>query len=288
MSDTKPLDQIFSESLASLSLPDVYLRLCEVIDSEDASMADVAEVLQLDPALAARVLRIANSAFYGFSAQIDTVTRAASVLGMQKIHDLTLAASASKALESLDNPLMDLNTFWYRSVHCGFMAKQIAETAGMAQTESLFVRGLLHDIGHLVLFAKYPDQCRQALADADQGLEARLSAEQMLIGIDGMQLAAELARIWKLPPSFIDTFDYLMHPEMALDRQLQREVAMLHIAAQFSSGIDYDMLTEDVINWIRPEIWEFAGLPRDAGAAAMDASNLEMVDTMYRILSQTG
>ena len=116
------LDELLYDSLESLSLPDVYIRLREVMESDNASMADAAEVISLDPALAARVLRMANSAFYGFRAQVDTISRAAGILGMQKIHDLVLAASVSKAFETLDNDLMDLTTFWYRGVHAGFLA----------------------------------------------------------------------------------------------------------------------------------------------------------------------
>ena len=284
MSAALQLDELLYDSLESLSLPDVYVRLREVMESESASMADAAEVISLDPALAARVLRMANSAFYGFRSQVDTISRAANILGMQKIHDIVLAASVSKAFEGLTNELMDLDTFWYRSVHCGFLAKAIAEGAGMRNTESLFVRGLLHDIGHLVLFSRYPKECRQALARADQGLESRLYEEHQLIGVDALQFGAELARVWQLPKSFVDTFNHLMRPEDATGG-LAREVAMLHIAVQFSDGIDSDLLIEEVVQRIRAPVWRIADLPPEVGAAALDAAGLEMVDAMYRILT---
>jgi HD-like signal output (HDOD) protein len=247
-------------------------------------MADVAEILSLDPALAARILRMANSAFYGFRSQVDTVTRAANILGMQKIHDIVLAASVSKAFDGLTNELMDLDTFWYRSVHCGFLARAVAEGAGLRNTESLFVRGLLHDIGHLVLFSRYPKECRQALAQADQGLEARLFEEHRLIGVDALQFGAELARVWQLPKSFVDSFTHLMRPEDVAG-PLSREIAMLHIAVQFSDGIDSDLLIEEVVQRIRAPVWRIADLPPEVGAAALDAAGLEMVDAMYRILT---
>jgi HD-like signal output (HDOD) protein len=279
------LDELLYDSLDSLSLPDVYLRLCELMESEQASMADVAEVLSMDPALAARVLRMANSAFYGFRSQVDTVSRAAGILGMQKIHDLTLAISVSRAVEGLSNELMDIDTFWYRSVHCGFLARTIAEGAGLRNTENMFVRGLLHDIGHLVLFTRYPAECRAALTHSDEGLDARLQREAELIGVDAMQFAAVLARVWQLPKCFIDSFSHLMHPE-GLTGPEAREVAMLHVAVQFSCGIDSDLLIEDVVARIRPQVWRLAELPPEVGPAALDASTLEMVDAIYRLLTE--
>jgi HD-like signal output (HDOD) protein len=247
-------------------------------------MGDVAEILMLDPVLAARILRMANSAFYGFRSQVDTVTRAANILGMQKIHDLALAAGVSQAVQGLDNPLMDLSTFWYRSVSSGFLARQLASGTGLPNTESMFVRGLLQDIGRLLLFWRYPEESRLVLAEADQGLEARLLAEERFFGIDSYELAAELARFWQLPESFVDSFLLLMHPEEA-EVLIAREIAMLHIVAQFTSGMDSDLLAEDLLQHIRAVVWHIADLPPEAGVAALDASSFEMVEAMYRILT---
>jgi len=279
------LDELLYDSLESLSLPDVYIRLRELMESDNASMTDVAEVLSLDPALAARILRMANSAFYGFRSQVDTISRAANLLGMQKIHDLALTASVSKAFEGVTNELMDIDTFWYRSVHCGFLAQAIAEGSGMRNPESMFVRGLLHDIGHLVLFNRYPKECRQALARSDDGLDARLFEEQRLIGVDAIQFVAELVRVWQLPKSFVESFTHLMRPEDVAGN-LAREIAVLHIAVQFSDGIDSDLLVRQVVERIRAPIWRLAELPPEVGSAALDASSMEMVDAMYHVLTQ--
>ena len=279
------LDELLYDSLESLSLPDVYIRLRDLMESNNASMTDVAEVLSLDPALAARILRMANSAFYGFRSQVDTISRAANLLGMQKILDLALTASMSKTFEGVTNELMDIDTFWYRSVHCGFLAQAIAEGSGMRNPESMFVRGLLHDIGHLVLFNRYPKECRQALARSDEGLDARLFEEQRLIGVDAIQFVAELVRVWQLPKSFIESFTHLMRPEDVAGN-LAREIAVLHIAVQFSDGIDSDLLVNQVVERIRAPIWRLAELPPEVGSAALDASSMEMVDAMYQVLTQ--
>lgn len=284
MSAALQLDELLDDSLEHLSLPDVYLRLREVMESDNASMTDAAEVISLDPALAARVLRMANSAFYGFRSQVDTISRAAGILGMQKIHDLVLAVSVSKAFERFDSQVMDLTTFWYRSVHAGFLARALAEGSAIASPESLFVRGLLHDIGHLVLFDRYPDECRHAIALADDGLESRLYEEEQLIGVDAMQFAAELASAWQLPPSMVDSFRHMMRPE-DLPGDLAREVAVLHIAVQLSHAVDSDLLLTDTVQKIRASVWRTAELPPDVSMAALESSAMDMVDAMYNVIT---
>jgi len=278
-------DRLIHSSLTSLSIPDVYLRLREVMEAENSNLDDIARVLSLDPALTTRILRIANSAMYGLRSQVETVSRAANVLGLQEIHNLALAAGVSKAVEHLDNTLMDLNTFWYRSVQCAFLAKTLAEGAGMRGAESLFIRGLLHDIGHLLMFTQHPRECRQALAKSDCGLQARLDAEEALMGVNALQLMAELANEWRLPNTFAQSFSHLMRPEV-LDGTDAREVALLQVAVQLTNGLDADLLLEQVLQHIDPSVWQLAELPPEVAAAALDASNLEMVEVMYQTLTQ--
>jgi len=285
MSAPDLLDNLLYESLDALTLPDVYIRLRQVMESEGSTMADAAEVLSMDPALAARVLRMANSAFYGMRSQVDTINLAANILGMQKLHDLTLAISVSKATNNMRNDVMDLNTFWHRSVRCGFLAKQIAEGVGWHNVESIFIRGLLHDIGHLVLFSTYPDECRQALDHSGQGLEGQMQEEQDAIGAHALQLTAKLAQIWQLPQAFIDTFQHLLHPE-DVDPPLAREIAILNIAVQFTHNTDPDVSEEDILKQVRPRIWKIAGLEPDVGIAALDDSMQEMSEAMYKIITQ--
>lgn len=144
--------------------------------------------------------------------QVDTINLAANIPGMQKLHDLTLAISMSKATGNMRDDVMDLNTFWHRDVPCGFLARQIAESIGLHNVENIFIRGLLHDIDHLVLFSTYPDECRQTLVHSKQGLEGRMQEEDT-IGAHALQRSAKLMQLWQLPQTFIDTFQHLLHPE---------------------------------------------------------------------------
>lgn len=276
-------ERLIPELRELVSLPDVYLRLQQVIDSEHASLEQVAEVLTLDPALVARLLRIANSALYNFPSSIDTVTRAVTLLGVRQVHDLVLASSVMRAFAGAGNALLDMNTFWYRSVQCGILARTLAEGAGMGDGESLFVRGLLHDLGHLVLYHHYPEQCRAALAAANDDYAALPAAEQRLIGCDANSLTAELMNVWRLPDQFHLSYTYLAEPQCA--PKYQREIGMLHIATALAHGVDTDLLLEQVLERISPRVWKLVQLPPEVAQHALDAASLEMVDTMYRVLS---
>ena len=154
--------------------PDVYVRLREVMESDNASMQDAARSFRWTRRLRARVLRMANSA--------STASAARWIHDHARQHprhaeDPRPGAGCQRfeGLRGFSNELIDIDTFWYRSVHAAFAT--IAEGAGLRNTESMFVRGLLHDIGHLVLFTRYPLECRHALAHADEGLDARLYEE---------------------------------------------------------------------------------------------------------------
>lgn len=275
--------ELVGELKELVTLPDVYLRLQQVMASDEASLDQVAEVLLLDPSLVARLLRIANSAFYSFPAKVDTVTRAVSILGMRRVHDLVLATSVAKSFAGMDNAVLDMSTFWYRSVQAGILARVLAEGAGMRGGESLFVRGLLHDLGHLVLYHHYPAECRAAMADGGDSYPDRLAAERRLIGCDANQLTAELMRTWQLPAEFALSYDYLTAPQRAPEHQ--REIGILHIATAITQGLDTDLLLDEVLARVSPKVWRLVELPPEVARHALDATALELIDTMYGVLS---
>ncbi|WP_428609944.1 HDOD domain-containing protein [Sedimenticola sp.] len=276
-------EQLVQDSLTLISLPAAYTRLQEVMASEDSSMKDVADVVSLDPALAARLLRIANSAYYGLPSQVETITRAVNILGTQQIHDLALATSVAQAFEGLPNELMDMSTFWYRSVMCGFLARELARASGIRETESLFVRGLLLDIGHLILYSRFPDECRQALAESGDDLLGFYAMERQLIGCDANELGMQLMKAWKLPQSFVDSFAYLQRPENA--QSIAKQVAVLNVAAWITHGLNTDLLMEQIFDKIAQPAWDLTGLSQRQVVQVTDTVSGEMIEAMYRIFA---
>ncbi len=210
------------------TLPDVYLRVKEVIEDPNASMVDMAKALSLDPAMTARMLKLVNSSFYGLSGKIETVSRAASILGMHPIHDLVLATAVASTFSNVQSSTMDMKTFWKSSVERGLLARVMAQAYNLIDSERLFVGGLLGDIGHLVMFHKIPDVAQEVLEKARAEARVRSTLETEIIGFHAGEVGAQLLESWNLPTNYQHSTRYHMDLKKAPDATL--ELGILHVA----------------------------------------------------------
>ncbi len=105
-------------------------------------MDDLANALKIDPAISARLLRIVNSPLYGFPKQIDSITRAVNLIGMQAVSDLVAASTIGRTCTGMTSDLMDLSSYWHKSVLCAMMAGKIAKASGIEDSERFFIAGL--------------------------------------------------------------------------------------------------------------------------------------------------
>lgn len=220
--------ELVDGALKLVTLPDVYIRLKALLDDEDTSMADVANLIAHDPGLTARLLRMVNSAFFGFAVKIETVSRAVGLLGNRQIHDLALATSVARAFSTMPPGIMNMERFWRNSIYCGVTSRLIATHRSVLHSERLFVAGLLRDIGHLVMYLKIPGPAQQALLRARQTRKPVYQVEREIIGCDYAQVGGELMRSWQLPPSLQESLEFQLEPGRAQDFAL--ETAIVHTA----------------------------------------------------------
>ena len=154
-----------------ISLPDIYWRLKELLDSHNYALPDVAQLIVYDPGLTARILRIVNSAYFGFAANIETVNHAVSVLGVRQIEDLVLTTSIADALGDYQCEHLDVKKFWLDSVYRAIAGRNLAGECNLMDGERMFVAGLLSGIGHLVMYQSVPVLTQQAQRQArDSGV----------------------------------------------------------------------------------------------------------------------
>lgn len=241
-----------------ISLPDVYLRLKAVLEKQDYSMGEVADVISHDPAMTARLLRLVNSAYFGLAAKIDTVNRAVSLLGTQQVHDLVLAVSVADSFDGLSNQVMDMRRFWRNSVSCAIASKELAARCNVLDSERLFVAGLLRDIGHLILFQTVPSQIQQAMQHARKQGVPLYRVERLLLGIDYAKLGGTLMQQWQLPKSLWEPTE--CHVEPALAEEFPLIASLLHIAAVITDAVDEERDVSACVDRLNPIVWHNTGL----------------------------
>ena len=245
--------ELVSQIVALASLPTVYLHIREELDAPTGSTAAVAQAISADPALTANLLRVVNSAFYGYGGKIDAISRAVTILGIQQVHDLVLAVSVSTTFSVFGPRNLDMRRFWRGSVMRGLAAREIGRSHGMIGAERLFVIGLLSDIGHLVMYQTIPDLVHEARSVATRNREPLDEAERRIAGCDHAEVGACLMEHWKLPACFADVIGAQMNPRLAGDYVY--EAAMVHLATRIAEADQENESSNAAAARIDPVIW---------------------------------
>lgn len=199
------------------TLPDVYLKVRAALDDPDVSIAEVADVIATDPSLTAALLRLANSAFYGYARKIESIQRAVSLIGLEQVHDLVLATSVTAMFAGIRPQRMDMARFWRDSVRRGMLAREVARSVRGISPERLFVSGLLADAGHLVMYVAVPDLMALVLDTPPGDGDTLPDVERRIIGCDFAEVGAALTAKWQLPVTFGVLIGSQLQPEAAGD-----------------------------------------------------------------------
>lgn len=247
-----------------ISLPEISLKVNEIANDPNSTADDMATVISQDPALVVRMLKIANSAYYGLSQEVETISRAVAILGTNKIRDLVLSTSASQAFEGIPNNLITMQDFWHHSLYCGLLAQILSKKSKKTNSESIFIAGLLHDIGQLLMFNQLPEKSHEAILLLMEGSEEleTYEAEQHVFGFDHTQVGAALVKSWKLAPVLEECVEFHHSPQNA--KNFPAEVALINIANSVAVMADFDSMNEeDEIPMINPASWDLTGLTKD-------------------------
>jgi len=184
------------------SIPIVLARILEVMDDSNSSARQLEEVILHDPSLSARILRLANSAFYSFENEVKTVSRAIPLLGFNLVRSLAIGVVIFESfLHGNRGEAGLINRLWVHSVGVGALAREIwIPLNGRKEGEFAFLCGLLHDMGKVILFKKDASQYAKIFAvPKDQPGESLLQLETEAYGRDHAALGGALARLWSLP-----------------------------------------------------------------------------------------
>ena len=211
-----------------VTLPAVYLKIQSLLNDPSSGMLDFARVVQSDPGLSARVLQLANSAFFGVSRKVETLSLAINLMGISRLHDLALATSVISTFGGIPIEQINMSVFWRRSLHIGIMARMLAVESGIFDSERLFVAGLLHDIGHLVMYMNLPVEAMTAMQQSRERARPLYLTEREMWQFHYGDVGSELMTLWSFPDSLSEVCR--MHVDPGGSRKFPRECALVHIA----------------------------------------------------------
>jgi putative nucleotidyltransferase with HDIG domain len=181
------------------ALPSIVLDLIHTLGRENVDVTALAEKMSRDQALAAKMLRLANSSFYGLAGKVKTVKQAIVVLGFDSARALVVASNVIGGIQGGASRQVDVADFWRHSIATALCAKNLARQAGI-DPDAAFIAGLLHDIGRLVLATRFPAEYARVQDDCERNDTPVDAAELRVFGLDHQRAGQMLAEAWKFPP----------------------------------------------------------------------------------------
>jgi len=215
MVQAQTLRSILDEVKSLEPLPQVALRVMALAGEEDLVPRDLVEVIQTDAGLTAKILKLTNSAYYGFRREIVTLFEAGNLLGTAKLINLALTTCSARYFRRYGGQSEEAaRRTWERSVTTAIAAGLFASTRGGVERSRAYTAGLLENVGHVVM-ARFLPEAQARLDAAIAGGATRLQAEQSVLGIHHGEIGALLAERWDFPPLLVDAIRHHHQPDRA-------------------------------------------------------------------------
>ena len=256
------------------TLPTIALRVINVTSNPDSSANDLMKIISPDISLTAKILKIANSPFYGLTREISSLQHAVTVLGFTEIRNLVISTVAFESFKDFkQDGKFDISKFWKHSFCCGLAARVIAKDLNNKSNE-LFVAGLLHDIGKLAMYLTFPIEFMTHV-EIMSPLKIKYTAFEAEKGVFGMthdEVGMKLLERWMFPKNLITAVGFHHHPQEADNKSLYPVI--IHIADilthiyemedEDDESFDSELFYDDIVNLSRSyEInWDMSDLSR--------------------------
>ncbi|MCX8044540.1 MAG: HDOD domain-containing protein [Desulfobacterota bacterium] len=186
------------------TVPHIIRRLIPMLHDENTPLHEVEQIISMDIAISTRLLKVANSAYYGFMKQVTTVRQALSVLGMRQVKSLALGISVLESMKQLSGrQTLDYRDLWLHSIGCAMAATLLCDVCNIPVKDTAFTAAILHDMGKIPLNGLFPDDYAQVIVLRDQN-RSLADAESEIFGIDHGDVAGWLCDLWKFPTLLTD------------------------------------------------------------------------------------
>jgi len=211
------------------TLPTIVFELNKHLENPETSIAKVSETIEKDQAMALKILKLVNSAFYGFKSRVSDIKNAVVLLGFNAVRNAIVSVSIINALpKTLLFQDFEMNEFWKHSLAVAVTSKNIAQKAGQESPDNCFVGGLLHDVGKVIMAQYFQDLFVKVWAHMQKEYVSFYQAELNQLPVDHARIGAHLAERWALPQGLIDALRW--HHEFQPDIPNANFVMIIYLA----------------------------------------------------------
>ncbi len=258
-------EQAVTSALKEIShiatLPEVTLRIIELVEDPSSTAQDLHEVISNDPVLCSRILKVVNSSFYGLPGQIASINRAIVMLGLNAVKNIAIAASLAKLFRGGElTPFFSAKELWDHSNAVAIASKMLSDRLGMGLGDEAYLAGLIHDIGIMVEMqydrSNLIDALDRCNADAT-GMPSvsLLETEEEVFGATHQDFGKGLCEKWKFPTPFMAAAGYHHNPTEA-PTEAKKIVYVVHAADKIASMLDDGFKLDNPSNAIQREVME--------------------------------
>ena len=251
-------DQVVADAIREIShiatLPEITLKIVELVENPKSTAQDLHKVISNDPALCARILKVVNSSFYGLPGQIGSINRAIVMLGLNAVKNIAIAASLAKLFRGGElTPNFSAKGLWIHSVITAAIAKMLSDRLGFAVSDEAFLSGLIHDIGIMVEMqfdrARLIDVVQKVGDNTGKPSADMLGAEEAVFGANHQHFGSGLCHKWKFPNNF-STVTGFHHRPMEAPLEARTLPCMIYVAdrlaAEVGTGFRLDLVSTDI------------------------------------------
>ncbi len=271
------------------TLPSVVTQIIQLVEDPETSAADMNEIISQDPALTAKVLKLVNSAFYGFSRQISTVREAVVILGFNRVKSLALSASVFEVFQGPGTDEFDRVGLWEHSVATGVGAEIVGKRIEYHNPEEILVGGILHNIGKIVIDLYFHDELQDIFDYVRDRNSSMMEAEETTLGVAHPEIGAWLADEWDLPDQLIAGIRHYPQPAQAPD-ELRELPMLIHVGDVFARTKDMGWTGDEVIPPFEEEVMKELDLQKSDIPGILEELESEMddADVLLELSNENG
>jgi len=249
-------------SISSIpTIPTVLEKITLLLQNPQTSADEIGRAITTDQSLSSKVLKLVNSAFYGFPGKISTITHAVVILGFSTIKNIVLTASIFDVFRKKGQAGLggfDMERFWMHSIACGAASQSLAKCIGSSEREECFIAGLIHDVGKILLCQYLNEEFRAIVHETRSANSLFVDAEKRLFGVTHQEIGGVLCESWNLPENLQNAVKY--HHTPSKNRAYYLTTAIVHCADILVRALDMGNGGDNRLPRLQDQVWQNLGL----------------------------